>query len=223
MPTIDLGWHEFLVSHKIGMYRNLLDLVDQQIEKDLLELAQKVEKAASQLAHDYGQNDYQDYLINEYLEREEYKGIFLHAFFASSFALFEHELMRICEWARREAKSPFSVKDFGRRDYMKHVKEYLKKLGVDFPGGSSEWKQATKYRTIRNKITHEGSALGENDGITCFANENGILVETPSVDGNKESDLRLTREFCGKALNDMKKVLIQVNVAYQQWLQDRTP
>ena len=70
---------------------------------------------------------------------------------------------------------------------------------------------------------HEGSALGENDGIIPFASENGILVETSSIDGHKEFDLQLTRDFCEKALNDIKKLLIQVNVAYQRWLQERTP
>ena len=223
MPTIKLGWHEFIISHKVGTYRNLLDLVDRQIEEDLVELAQEAEKAASQLEDDHGRYEYQDYLSEEYFEREEYKGIFFHAFFASSFALFEHELVRVCEWARRKAKSPFSVKDFGGRNYMEDVKTYLKKLGVDFPAGSLEWKQATDYRTIRNKIMHEGSALGENDGIVPFASENGILVETSSIDGHKEFDLQLTRDFCEKALNDIKKLLIQVNVAYQRWLQERTP
>ena len=156
MPTIKHGWHDFIISHKVGMYRNLLDLVERQMENDLEELAQGAEKAASQLEDDHGRYEYQEYLSEEYLEREVYKGILLHAFFASSFALFEHELVRVCEWARREAKSPFSVKDFGRRDYMNDVKKYLKTLGVDFPAGTMEWKQATEYRTIRNKITHEG-------------------------------------------------------------------
>lgn len=223
MPTIKLGWHEFIISHKVGTYRNLLDLVDRQIEKDLVELAQEAKKAARQLKDDYGRNEYQDHLSEEYLEREEYKGIFLHAFFASSFALFEHELVRVCEWARRETKSPFSVKDFGRRDYMENVKNYLKKLGIEFPAGSSEWKQATKYRTVRNKIMHEGGELGENDGIIPFARDNGILTETLLINGNKEYNLQLTRSFCEQSLNNMQKVLIQINAAYQQWLQERTP
>ena len=220
MPTIKQGWHEVIISHRVGMYRNLLDLVDRQIEKDLKELTQEAGKASSQLEDDYG---HEDYLLDAYLEREEYKGIFLHAFFASSFALFEHELVRICERACREAKSPFSVKDFGRRDYMNNVKNYLKKLSVDFPAGTPEWKQATEYRTIRNKIMHEGGALGENDGIIDFAKQYGILGDNSSSAGNKELKLQLTSDFCEKALNNFQKVLVQVNSAYQQWLQERTP
>ena len=96
--------HEFVMSHRVGMYRHLLDLVDRQIEKDLKELTQEAEKASSQLEEDDG---HEDYLLDAYLERQEYMGIFLHAFFASSFALFEHELVRVCDRACREAKSPF--------------------------------------------------------------------------------------------------------------------
>ena len=106
---------------------------------------------------------------------------------------------------------------------MRQVKCYLSRLGVDFPAGSSKWKQATNYRTIRNIIMHAGSALAENvdenDHIRRFAKENGILVEAPSVDGNMEFTLQLTREFCEKALDDMKQVLIQVNVAEEKWSQ----
>ena len=53
---------------------------------------------------------------------------------------------------------------------------------------------------------HAGSALGESDSIFPFAKENGILVEAPSIEGNKEFTLQLTREFCEKALDDMKEV-----------------
>ena len=212
---------EFIFSYKVDMYRRLLDWVDQQIKKDDLAWAQELEKAASQL-----EDGYYQHLLDEYLEQAEYTGIFFHAFFASSFALFEYELVRVCERARKVVKTPFSVKDFGRSDLMTNVKEYLKKLGVDFPAGSSEWKQANNYRKIRNKIMHEGSVLGENvdenDDIFRLAKENGILVEAFSFDGNKELTLQLTREFCEKALDDMKQVLIQVNVAKEEWLTGRT-
>lgn len=202
MPTIKSGWYEFVISHRVNAYRNLLELVDRQFEKDLSELAQEVKRAASQLEDDYGGSEYPEYLIEEYLEREEYKGIFLNSIFATSFALFEHELIKVCEWARTTTDNPFSVKDFGGRDHMGNVKRYLKKVGVAFPADTFEWKQATEYRTIRNKVMHEGGMLGENDGIIGFANENGIVVETSLIDGDIELRLQLTRSFCEKALND---------------------
>ena len=112
------------------------------------------------------------------------------------------------------------MKDLPRRDHLESAKKYLKKLGVDFPAGSSAWKQAKEYGKVRNKIMHEGSPLGEDEDIIRFANEHGVLVETSPVSGRKEFDLRLTRKFCAMALNDIEKVLIQANVAYENW--DRT-
>ena len=223
MPTIKSGWYEFVISHRVSTYRNLLELVDRQLEEDLSVLAQELENATSELEYDFGRREYSEHLIEEYLEREEYKGIFLNSFFASSFALFEHELVKVCDWARTTTDNPFSVKDFGGRDHMENVKRYLKKVGVVFPADTLEWKQATEYRTIRNKVMHEGGMLGENDGIIDFANENRIVVETSVIDGDKELRLQLTRSFCEKALNDYRQVLVQVNSAYQQWLQERTP
>ena len=217
MPQIDFGWNAFVVSYKIGMYQNLLNLVNEQMEKDLVELAQEVEKVASQLEDDQRGDDYQDYLVNNYLEREEYQSIFLHAFFAASFAMLEHELVQVCENARRKAESPFSVKDLPRRDHLGSTKKYLKKLGIDFPAGSSVWRKAKEYGKVRNKIMHEGSSLGEDKDLIRFASEHEVLVETSPGIETKEYDLRLTRKFCEMALNDIKKVLIQVNVAYENW------
>ena len=217
---------ESIFSYKVDMYRKLLELVDQQIEKDISALAQEFEEAASQLKAHYRRDDYHEHLLDEYLdasfEREEYMRIFLDALFASSFALFENELVRVCERARKAGKTPFSVKDFRGNNYLQNVKRYLSRLGVDFAAESPEWKQATNYRSIRNKIMHEGSALGENDDILRFAKENEILVEASWVEGNKEFTLQLTREFCEKALHDMKQVLIKVNVAYEERFPGRT-
>ena len=208
---------EFFVSYKLDMHRKLLDLVDQQIEKDGLALEQRLEEAVSQRKYDYYEHH-----IDKRFDLEEYMRIFLDAFFASSFALFKYELVQVCKWAQEVVKTPFSVKDFGRSASMCDVKRYLSRLGVDFPARSSEWKQATDYLKIRNKIMHAGSALGESDSIFPFAKENGILVEAPSIEGNKEFTLQLTREFCEKALDDMKQVLIQVNIAYEKWRTERT-
>ncbi len=216
--TID----EFIVSYNLDKHRNLLNLVDQQIKKDELALTQELEKDTSHIEADL-RDDYYEHLLAQRSDLEEYMRIFLDAFFASSFALFEYELVQVCEWARKAVKTPFSEKHFGPSASMSDVKDYLKKLGVDFPAGSSEWQQATNYREIRNKIMHAGSALGENvdenDNIFRFAKENGILVEASSFEGNKEFTLQLTREFCEKALDDMKQVLIQVNVAEEKWSQ----
>ena len=221
-PNIDLDWLKMVLTYELDLRRKLLDLVDRQIEKDMAEFAQNAETITGQLEDTHQRERYLDAFLEEYFERESYQVIFLHAFFASSFAQFEHELVRVCEWAREEAETPFSVKDLGRRDYMNNVKRYLKKLGVGFPASTYEWNQALVYRTIRNKIMHEGSSLGENDRIFNFAKENRILFEAPGIDGNKEFDLQLTRAFCEKALDDFQKVLVQVYSAYERWHKERT-
>ncbi len=221
MTTIKFEWNEFVIASKFDVYRKLLDSVVQQMEKDLMELAQRVEGVASQPENDPRRDDYRDYLAEEHLEIEGIEAIFLHAFFASSFALFEHELVRVCERARRETYSQCSVQDLGNRDYMNSAKEYLKKLGMGFPAGTLEWKQATDYRKIRNKIMHAGSGLGEKDDVIPIAKANGILRESSLTYGVKQFELHLTKDFCNRAMMAFRKVLIDVVSAYRQWKEER--
>ena len=69
---------------------------------------------------------------------------------------------------------------------------------------------------------HEASELGENEKENIkFATENGILVKNPFIHGTKEFVLQLTSDFCSKALRDFQKILLQIDSAYNQWLQDR--
>ena len=224
MPTIKLEWNEFVIAYKFDVYSKLMDFVERQINEDLVTLAREAGGAASQPEDYPGLYDYQDHLAEEYAEREHHMAIFMHALFASSFALFEHELVRVCEWARKEANCQSSVMDLGRRDYMNNAKQYLKKLGVAIPTGSFEWNQATSHRKIRNSIVHAGSRLRKSDtNITCFARRNGILDETSSINGDVQLELQLTRDYCRKAIKDFRRVLIDVSSVYQQWKKSNRP
>ena len=192
--------YEVVLSRKLHARRSILTLLDQQLGQDL-------EEWEGELAG--------------YIDRGEYSNVFFGSFFASSFALFEFELVQLCEFARRAIQFPFSVKDFGARDYMGNAKTYLQKLGVDVPVGSAEWARVTQYRTLRNKIMHEGGVLGENDNVIDFAAKNEILTEIPLLDGNRELDLRLSRDFCLQALDDMEAVLGKWGTAFQEWLEEK--
>ena len=221
MTNFSSRLYELSVTYKMATHRHLLEIVERQLEEDFQTWQRETAEAKIEITGDDHLQWYVDKSIDESLERDVYMGIFLSSLFVSSFAMFEHELMRIYDYVKRDAMTPFSVKDFERRDYMESAKDYLKKLGVVVPADTLEWKQATNYRTIRNKIMHEGGYLGESDGILCFATENEILIEHQVIKGTKEFDLRLTREFCDRVLNDMERVQLQVNAAYRQWLQDR--
>ena len=212
---------QLAITYKMRTHRNLLDIVERQLEEDFRAWQREIESTEIEFTGYDHYQWYQDEIIYQTLEHDEYMTVFLGSFFVSSFAMFENELMRICDYAQGVSGSPFSVKDFGGRDYLENAKKYLKRLGVTVPADTFEWKQATNYRAIRNKIMHEGGSLGDSDRILCFATENEILLAHQVIDGSKELELSMTREFCDKALNDMEKVLLQVNTAYRQWLKGR--
>ena len=223
MPRIGFNQdlNELTISLRMETHRNLLDLIDQQMDNDLTSLAQESERTTRQIEEEKNHTymDYRDHLAEQYVEREEFKGIFLNSFFAASFALFEHELVHICDRAQGDVNIPFSVRDLGGRDYMTNAKKYLKKLEVAFPADSDEWSKTTKYREVRNKIMHQGGILAETEGIIGFAKKNDVLVAHELRNGKKLFELRLTRKFCSSALRDMEQLLKKVNTAYLQWHQ----
>ena len=227
MPKTGIaGMTALVISHRVDAYRRLLEKVDGNLAEELALLGQQVEKVAGQAENDDTLRDYQDYLVEEYQEGEELKSIFLNSFFAGSFALFEHELVRICEQARSYAKTLFSVKETGGRNYMDSAKDYLKKHGVDFPAATQEWSNTKNYQQIRNKIMHQGGVLEENDGISSYANDKGILITTclgKDKDGKDKKllEVKLTKAFCERALRDMGRVLQDANDAYWQWRQGK--
>ncbi len=205
MNFIDRSFYDFILSYTTNMYHSLLVLVDEQLEKDLRELEQEIATGDSQIEHDY-----YDHLPFQLQQLEERRAVFLNAFFASSYALFEHELVKVCDQAQGRAESLFSVKDIKGSNDMERVKTYLKKLGVDFPADSVNWQQATRYRMLRNKVVHAAGSLSEDAEATKYAKDNGILDENFGI-------LHLTRTFCEEALENMKQVVLQIYDAYEQW------
>ena len=207
-------------SHKIQTHRELLDLVDQRLEEDLVSMEEKEAEMADHMDPE-AIPEYEAYLADRHQERQELKSIFLSSWFVGSFALFEHEMVRICERARRETDNPISVRDFGGRDYLENTKKYLKKMGMALPLDTAGWKEAISYRAIRNKIMHEGSTLGEDDGILKYAQERGIVVTINLGEDLEQHELRLTKEFCDDALTNFNAVLRDMNVAYGSWKTQR--
>ena len=137
----------------------------------------------------------------------------MNSFFSASFALFENQLLRICQSAQRNCGSPFSVRDLGSSSYTDRAKMYLKKLGVAFPADTTEWQEITRYREIRNKIMHEGGVLPPEGDITDFAKAKQIVS---NWSGNP--NLKLTRPFCDDAVSILRRFLLEVHRAYELWL-----
>ena len=211
-----IDWSEaerFLISHKWELHSRFLDILDPHLEKTLQDWQQAVEQQAQQIDDDDARNDFYEFHSDEYLEHMEFRVILMNSFFSASFALFENQLMRICQSAKRKSGSPFAVKDLGSPSPTDRAKTYLKKLGIEFPADSQGWQQITKYREIRNKILHEGANLPDEGHLSDFARAKQIV----STWGGS-LNLELTRRFCDDAARDMKRFLLGVHRAYQRWL-----
>ena len=212
MPGISLALDDMFIQYKISTYSRLLDLVDRQLDKDFVEWEQESQAALAKIEDLDAYMFYSDSLTDEYIQRGEFKAIFLHSFFAASFASFEHELLLSCERVQKASDSPFSVKDFGNRNYTGSAKTYLAKLGVAFPANGDRWQEIGRFQKIRNSIVHQGGTLPDDRDIVDYGMRENIVTGNPPA-----VEVALTKEFCAKALQDILQFLLQLNQACREW------
>ena len=211
-----LGWNEaerILISHKWQLHSRFLDLVEPHLKETLRYWEQAIEQQAQQIDDEDERNEFYEFHSEEYHERLEFRVILMNSFFSACFALFENQLLRICQSAQRNCGSPFSVRDLGSSSPTDRAKMYLQKLGVAFLADTKEWQEITKYREIRNKIMHEGRVLPPEGHVTDFAKAKQIV----STWGG-EPNLELTRQFCDDAQNILRRFLLEAHRAYELWL-----
>ena len=196
---IGISIENLLIVDQWRMYSRLLDLLDPLLEQVLRDWEQEVEQQAERIDDEYTLSQFNDFLSEEYQEHLQIRVILMNSLFATSFAMFENQLMWVCHVAERNSGSPFSVSDLGSRSPTDRARTYLTKLGVEFPSDSHEWQNITRYREIRNKIMHNGGHLGVEGDLAKFAGEQQIL---------HSGSLELTRAFCDKAGREMKQLLL---------------
>ena len=203
----------FLRSYRWELHSRFLDLVEPHLESTLRDWEHVIEQQAQEIDDEDARDEFYEFHSDEYHERLEFKSIMMNSFFSASFALFENQLIGICQSVQRDSGSPFSVKDLGSSSPTNRAKTYLHKLGVLFPTDGSEWQDITSYREIRNKIMHEGGELPLHGHVTDFAKAKQIV--SPRAGSPK---LELTRPFCDVALGNMRRFLLQVHQAYAGWV-----
>ena len=204
---------EILISYEWNLLSRYLDLLEPYLAKTMRDWEQALDQKAEKIDDEGERTDFYEFHSDEYDEHLRFRGTLMNSFFLASFALFENQLMRICQSAQHNSRSPFSVNDLGRYSPTDRAKKYLLKLGVAFPAETSEWQEITKYREIRNKIMHEGGFLPVQAQIASFTKEKEIV--TPFGGSLK---LELTRPFCNDALSNMRRLLLDAHRAYVVWI-----
>lgn len=212
MPKTIFELDEWLISGRLGTYREFLEMVEPPLEKNLQDWKDVVDSEAQQIRDEDSRAEFYEFFSDEYAHREEFRSILLHSFFVGSYAYFEHQLLRVCQRARNHSSNPFSVEDLKGNNFANSAKTYLEKLGLAFPASGIEWHDALRCRTIRNKLMHEGGSLPTTGDIADYARRKKIAVE-----GESSIRIELTRSFCDEALGVFERFLVKLNQAYAQW------
>ena len=156
IPPNPWAFGEFWIIDEFSVHRDLLGLLDPQLDSLLRERKEALKEAAESTEEEAVQEELHILLYDEEDRGEQFKNILFNSFFAASFALFEHKLRTICQRAQTAMGSPFSVDDIRPQSTLDSAKTYLTRLGVDFPAQDSDWQVIKNYAGIRNKLMHEG-------------------------------------------------------------------
>ena len=216
IPPNPWAFDEFWIIDEFVVHRDLLDLLDPQLDSLLRERKQVLIEAAESI-EEAVQDELYFLLYDEEERGERFKNILFNSFFAASFALFEHKLRTICQQAQTAMGSPFSVDDIRPRSILDSTKTYLTRLGVDFPAQDSDWQVIKKYSEIRNKLMHEGGRLPENGELTAYALSKQIVI----VSDRNGRELVLTRSFCEEAVNNLEGFVLRVHRAFKELRQQK--
>ena len=212
----DFSWPELVLTNDFFAHQELLELVDGSLRDTLRGMAKRLKD----LAREAGEEDaYQELMSIGHgyeLESEggQFTAIMFGSLFVASYALFEHSLLAICDRAREHACCPIPVGMLGSRDMTGNSKKYLNALGIEFPPGAGEWGEINRYKEIRNKIVHGGSAVSKGTELYRYVEKKRIL----SAGGAKASRfLEITRPFCEEAIENERQFIILTFRAYDQW------
>ena len=204
------GFQDFMVSSEWKLHRDFLGSMETQLDTFVHEWQERLDNQAQQIEDEFERDEFYNFFLDDYHEMRQYKVIFMNSFFASSFALFEHQLKRLCDFVQPSRGIPSSVKG-SRKNLLKRKESYLTKLGIPFPSDEPVWSRIDNYRLIRNKIMHEGGSISNEWENFTFAEREGIVGGS-----GDEQRLELTLPFCEQASNDFEQFMLKVNRATRQ-------
>ena len=128
IPPNPWAFGEIWLVNEFGVHRDLLDLLDPQLDSLLRDRKQVLIDAAESTEVEAAQDELYSLLYDEEERGGQFKNILFNSFFTASFALFEHKLQKICQRSQTAMGSPFSVEDIRASSVLDRSKTYLTKL-----------------------------------------------------------------------------------------------
>lgn len=177
-------FHQWEIQFYFNLYREFLDSQDRLADEEFQSWKQKMAEEARQFDED-SQHDFIDYYVEERDSKQFYKVVLMNSFFVASYALYEHRRGLIL------SRYPMSKSEFEGSPLAK----------------SDEWKEIERYKTIRDKIMHEGSVIPNCKEAAGYAEKRNI-----SGDSFRDGRYALNRKFCDEALNTFEKFLLNALV-----------
>ena len=200
------------VAYEWSRHRSFMNILEPQLEVAFKDWRQVVDRRLRETEDEIEEDFFIDYYNDGIEDFQHHQVILVNSFFTGSWSLFEYQLTKLCDLVKCRSGNPFSVGEFGG-SFTDVAKDYLKKLGVDFPAGNApEWLRIRKYQEVRNKIIHQGAAVSRKWGHYKWAEGEEIVN-----DSGKIPRFELTRSFCIEAAGDFEGFLGKVIIEIARW------
>ena len=218
------GLYRTMVGEEFGYHKWLVQKVDDHLRSEKEGFWSSVDDEAKSIANPDDRGDLYLFYLDDALEFDHLHQMAMSATFVASYASFEFRAALLCDYIQRRNSDPIGVRDSGRFTLDK-AKQYLTKHGVKRPFGGAEWKNAQRYRRIRNAIVHEGGSINPDADLADYLKNQDIVHQqapaftTGLVHGSAERSplqLRITKSFCEEAFETLKGLLCELFEACEE-------
>ena len=114
--------YEMIVTDEWKYHRGFLNMVESYLSELIEDWTKDIDRQALKIEDAAVREEFYAYHGEDYDELKKYRLILMNSFFTTSFALFQSELEMMCNFAKERTGTPFSVEDFGSRDYTNNAK-----------------------------------------------------------------------------------------------------
>ena len=195
---------ELRIRFEWNAHIEFLDKVQSGLNDVAAGFALEIKQRAEQIDDECSRDQFHESRIEDLLEFERYHTILRNSYFVSAYSLFEDHILMICAYAKRHLDTPWDIADVRGGSIMERVKLYFKRLGIQSPSTEAEWSDLHRYRSIRNKVVHNGGRVLARWGSFAFSKKKGV------ISGKQEPyELALTRDFCEEASKTFRRFLLK--------------
>ena len=198
---------ESLAELRVDQLKEYVDLIRSALANEATELAERVEKSASELLPADRQDHYEWYLDDFWQLNEVFPAMLFNSSMVAIYSYFEHTLLDLCRLLERD-RPLGRLSDYAKDTGIVLARKYLVNTqGIAFPD-RTDWQRVHQYRKTRDFIVHNNAAINgtpKGEAVRMFATDNPELLSIKD-----RGRIATTAEACHDLADTVTTILKEV-------------